>query len=80
MNEVVVFLILSNAAYPMSLRGPGAELEGGGAINDPLSDGGKSRGSAISRAQVKPFCSFMFALDVPCHWANFTWRQYKSMV
>ena len=43
----MIFDALRNAAYRMSLRGPGAELEGRGeAINDPHQGGEKSKGPA----------------------------------
>ena len=32
---VMIFDVLSNAAYCVSLRGPGAEIEGGGLNNNP---------------------------------------------
>ena len=40
----MIFDALSNAAYHLSLRGPGAEIEGGS--HPPSSGGGKSRGPA----------------------------------
>ena len=41
----MIFDALSNAAYRVSLRGPGAEIEGG--LNTPPpAGGGKSRGPA----------------------------------
>ena len=41
----MIFDALSNAAYRVSLRGPGAEIEGG-LLNNPPAGGGKSRGPA----------------------------------
>ena len=32
----LIFDALSNAAFPVSLRGPGVELEGGGVFKHPL--------------------------------------------
>ena len=40
----MIFGALSNAAYRVSLRGPGAEIEGGLSRAPPPSGGGKSRG------------------------------------
>ena len=40
----MIFGALSNAAYRVSLHGPGAEIEGGGSQEPPPSGGGKSRG------------------------------------
>ena len=40
----MIFGALSNAAYRVSLRGPGAEIEGGSQEPPPPSGGGKSRG------------------------------------
>ena len=42
---VMIFDALSNAAYRVSPRGPGAEI-GGGSQPPPPADGGKSRGPA----------------------------------
>ena len=41
---VMIFDAPSNAAYHVSLRGPGAEIEG--VLNNPPACGGKSRGPA----------------------------------
>ena len=41
----MIFDALSNAAYRVSLRGPGAEIEGGVSTTPPAG-GGKSRGPA----------------------------------
>ena len=41
----MIFDALSNAAYRVSLRGPGAEIEGG-SQPPPPAGGGKSRGPA----------------------------------
>ena len=40
----MIFDALSNAAYRVSLRDPGAEIEGG--FSTPPAGGGKSRGPA----------------------------------
>ena len=40
----MIFDVLSNAAYRVSLGGPGAEIEGGS--QHPPAGGGKSRGPA----------------------------------
>ena len=43
----MIFDALSNAAHRVSLRGPGAEIEGGGfSTTPPPVGGGKSRGPA----------------------------------
>ena len=42
----MIFDALSNAAYRVSLRGPGAEIEGGFSTTPPPAGGGKSRGPA----------------------------------
>ena len=42
----MIFDALSNAAYRVSLRGPGAEIEGGSQQPPPPVGGGKSRGPA----------------------------------
>ena len=42
----MIFDALSNAAYRVPLRGPGAEIEGGVLNNPPPAGGGKSRGPA----------------------------------
>ena len=42
----MIFDALSNAAYRVSLRGPGAEIEGGGFSTTTPAGGGKSRGPA----------------------------------
>ena len=42
----MIFDALSNAAYRVSLRGPGIEIEGGVSTTPPPAGGGKSRSPA----------------------------------
>ena len=51
----MIFDALSNAAYRVSLRGPGAEIEGGSQQqHPPPAGGGKSRGPAGRGLIVNP--------------------------
>ena len=53
-NFVIIFDTLSNAAFPVSLRGPGAELKGG-MLNTPTSKAWKFRTPSGARVMAVEF-------------------------